>query len=603
MEEAQKLAEHFVPESDTSSAEDESLAQPSPLSSTGKLISNRSDDGTDGKVVVDLSSPPPVEPSSSLANTESYTKAVNLTHTSSSTTQETNQRTTDGNHSVRPFPSSKIDQINGSLEHPITLEDENLAHGIDFVESLSTGAGTPAEKGPVHHSVRRSPCLGEESVEYPFDETDSESELDEEACVSESDIDDLDDMRPMSESGDDGDDNSLGGNDGFSSDEESELPDSLRSNASNTDPREERTYQENLHTTVVLPFVRALNDYPHEINRTSRTNRDFVAPSALEPLYPYSATARPSTSYDYSVTGVNPNQISNRPPSPSDAAMVKPTPDFSFNDMEPNYSWNLATQHWSTAATVQKSNLPPVRPVCESHIDAPATYTKAHTRYLEGPFSNHTLSTYMSDPTSNFQSSETAHWQPQAYSDMCRDPPPSCVEGHGASGLGFAHSNAGATSSPATSGPSESFRTAYSKVSIDDIVEKAGERSETTKLKRKYVDICSNEESEVSFSGAESIRRHEESYPDAQPRSMLHEGLSSTSQFSTLSQGNYVPVINPTITDSTVVEEPPKKKVKIFSEPRGRSFTELAATALAGVVLGGVGTVAALVALPPGFFA
>lgn len=91
-----------------------------------------------------------------------------------------------------------------------------------------------------------------------------------------------------------------------------------------------------------------------------------------------------------------------------------------------------------------------------------------------------------------------------------------------------------------------------------------------------------------------------DSFPDAQPRNVVQGAEYSASQLTELSTSKE--------DVQTPDEEPPRKRMKMTmgetsaSRPKS-SFAKYAATALAGAAIGGVGTLAALVALPPDFFA
>ncbi|KAK2759922.1 hypothetical protein FQN54_002658 [Arachnomyces sp. PD_36] len=103
----------------------------------------------------------------------------------------------------------------------------------------------------------------------------------------------------------------------------------------------------------------------------------------------------------------------------------------------------------------------------------------------------------------------------------------------------------------------------------------------------------------------------DDSIPDAQPQNLVEGNGYSASQLTELSATKADEAetqAQDQKQDEDQDQEPPRKKVKMTTEatnasrPRG-NFTKYAATALAGAVVGGVGAIATLIALPPDFFA
>lgn len=93
-----------------------------------------------------------------------------------------------------------------------------------------------------------------------------------------------------------------------------------------------------------------------------------------------------------------------------------------------------------------------------------------------------------------------------------------------------------------------------------------------------------------------------DSIPDAQPQNMVQEVGHATSQLTQMSASK-------TTEEKAQApdQEPPSKRVKLSTpatnSARPRSnFAKYAATALAGAIVGGVGAIATLIALPPEFF-
>lgn len=152
------------------------------------------------------------------------------------------------------------------------------------------------------------------------------------------------------------------------------------------------------------------------------------------------------------------------------------------------------------------------------------------------------------------------------------------------------------------------------RMSISDIVadsnREANVRDYGKGLKRKASEMEEEPEPPVSENvandavadgnGVDESLGFTDSIPDAQPQNVVQGNEYSASQLTELSTSKE----DVQIPD----EEPPKKRMKMTTEttnasrPKG-NFAKYAATALAGAAIGGVGTLAALVALPPDFFA
>lgn len=140
------------------------------------------------------------------------------------------------------------------------------------------------------------------------------------------------------------------------------------------------------------------------------------------------------------------------------------------------------------------------------------------------------------------------------------------------------------------------------KVSIDSIVEKSEvpspEAHPTSSLKRKHAEITQDDD-QVEGSPARSFI--EDTFPDAQirmepPTPMDNSGSTEINIIATENESSEPPTKKVRLS----LEELPHKPVKKSS--RTKQFAKYAATAVGGALIGAVGVVGALVALPEGFF-
>lgn len=155
-----------------------------------------------------------------------------------------------------------------------------------------------------------------------------------------------------------------------------------------------------------------------------------------------------------------------------------------------------------------------------------------------------------------------------------------------------------------------------SRVSISDIVAESDRefnvRNLGKRLKRKASEMEKGpeytvpengaKEATAGGNGADESSRLTDSIPDAQPQDVIPQDGYETSQLTELSTTKAAKQDT-----QTLDEQPPRKRMKMTTEATNASrpksnFTKYAATALAGAVVGGVGTLAALVALPQEFF-
>lgn len=271
-----------------------------------------------------------------------------------------------------------------------------------------------------------------------------------------------------------------------------------------------------------------------------------------------------------------------REPSPSDAAMAKPAlptntspPPRSFGTEWRNvYHVPMTSDYALSRAgdSGQYSNLiPPLPSDYYGHVEpAPALRP-----YTEGPFSSF---------------SEIAG----ASLGAGLDGVPSQLQTH----------NPWATSPVPETAPKPT-----TKVSIDSIVEKprssVSETKSTSKLKRKFAEMANDDDQVEESYTCTSI---EDAFLDAQPQTIVQKEIASTPEPSDLD------VSQISNTPKTVASsERPAKRVKLSLEEhpdvtpvrrhsRTKQFAKYAATAMGGALVGAVGMVGALVALPEGFF-
>lgn len=157
--------------------------------------------------------------------------------------------------------------------------------------------------------------------------------------------------------------------------------------------------------------------------------------------------------------------------------------------------------------------------------------------------------------------------------------------------------------------PAPADREHKTRVSIADILDTQTAAQGTTPSKRKASEMMSVDK-EVDSNGIYTldadhapleVDTNKETYSqDAQPQPSL-------SQYNNSTQASNMSIIDETAPgSSTTKEERPSKRVKIDDAPqagRGRGFGSHTATAIAGALVGSVGTVALLASLPPDFFA
>jgi hypothetical protein len=163
-----------------------------------------------------------------------------------------------------------------------------------------------------------------------------------------------------------------------------------------------------------------------------------------------------------------------------------------------------------------------------------------------------------------------------------------------------------ASASPVTSS-GDPKTTATTRVSIADIVEGPANTTYSTDcrnhLKRKAPDYDTpTTNPDVASYQPDFLDDHlalHTMFPDAQPQELVQAPSSQLTSLTTISQPG-TSVSEPT---ETIEEQPPRKRTKTAPPSPGDNLTRYVATALAGAVIGGVGAIAALLSLPPDFFA
>ena len=137
------------------------------------------------------------------------------------------------------------------------------------------------------------------------------------------------------------------------------------------------------------------------------------------------------------------------------------------------------------------------------------------------------------------------------------------------------------------------------KVSINNIVDQAFDRHrsslDVTTLKRKADEILGDNSANLASEGIASEDTEQITLTD----NTGTPGCIPTTKTVTAAQIKALQNI-PSVKDNE--GECPAKRARLGKETGKSSFATLAATALAGAVFGGVGVVAALVALPQDFF-
>jgi hypothetical protein len=148
--------------------------------------------------------------------------------------------------------------------------------------------------------------------------------------------------------------------------------------------------------------------------------------------------------------------------------------------------------------------------------------------------------------------------------------------------------------SPEVAQPVANAPKPFSKVSIDSIVERVLDEPSSSpidnKLKRKADDMASDKGGESITESPRQTKPAGEIEPSICPPPLRTINMAQLKSLQTL----------PPLAEAEI--ERPAKRARTENGAGKTSFATLAATALAGAIVGGVGVVAALVSLPPDFF-
>ncbi|ERF73324.1 hypothetical protein EPUS_03157 [Endocarpon pusillum Z07020] len=281
----------------------------------------------------------------------------------------------------------------------------------------------------------------------------------------------------------------------------------------------------------------------------------------------------------------------NRAPSPSDAAMAKPCEFPTHNSGVPGGQYPYTnSQQWSTPMASAYSSAWPCTFDGRSH----APYDE---RFGEFPYSygaSCAPGQVPSDPLRAYQS-QMSMLDAQSFPGTKQINRPSCTLPQPPwqpPPIFKPNSSMNALTAVAIVPENASKPTA--KVSIDSIVERVADEpmpsQNDNKLKRKADDMTSSSVPESTSTTQNHVAQIEAAEPPA---------CRSQSKIASMTQVKALQAV-PSVTGNE--EERPAKRARTGNETGRTSFATLAATALAGAVVGGVGVVAALVSLPQDFF-
>lgn len=291
---------------------------------------------------------------------------------------------------------------------------------------------------------------------------------------------------------------------------------------------------------------------------------------------------------------VPPNSL-NRAPSPSDAAMAKPC------DFVPGSSGvPSGIYHYTNSQPWSNPMIPTYPPGWSCTLDGrPHAYDERYSGYqypygagyASGQMSSDSFRNFTSQLSmlheQSFNSSESGTKQPDRLNGRERSqpvsqPPPITI------------SDVSKKPAPEVADLPQNLPKPAAKVSIDSIVEKVSDEplppQAGTTLKRKVDGMIIDHVTGPKHEFFEQITPIKSVQPPI---------CAPQSKIASLTQ---IKAIQNVPSASGDQEERPAKRARTNNETRKTSFTTLAATALAGAVVGGVGVVAALVSLPPDFF-
>lgn len=290
-----------------------------------------------------------------------------------------------------------------------------------------------------------------------------------------------------------------------------------------------------------------------------------------------------------------PSNPLNRAPSPSDAALAKPC-EFQTGDMgSPSGSYLYSNQQsWSNPMASVYGSAWSCAMDGRNHTpydDRFGGYQYPYgAGYAPGQFTSDSFRAYPSQPSMlahqsfNPDSNNMKQTDRSSGSEMPQVQQPSPIS----------ISNLPDQTPLEVTCPPHDQSKCTAKVSIDSIVQKASHEPQSslndTKLKRKADEMISDstvKPASKTLSGATQSQAVE-------PTTSLPQ-----SKMASIAQ---VKAFQAMATTSHAQDERPAKRVRMGDESRKASFATLAATALAGAIVGGVGVVAALVSLPQDFF-
>jgi FHA domain len=282
-----------------------------------------------------------------------------------------------------------------------------------------------------------------------------------------------------------------------------------------------------------------------------------------------------------------PSNPLNRAPSPSDAAMAKPC-DFATSSsavLGSSYPYNNPQPWVNPMAPTYGTAWPSHAPYdCGFQYAYDASYTTE--QITSGPF--RTFHSPMSMvPDQGFTSDQNGTKQPDRPTGSDGLLPPSQPQP-------ISTTNDTNRSPTEVGGLSPDKLQSAAKVSIEGIVERLPNEHlpshHGNQLKRKADDTTVEVLGEFEEENLEQISQADSSLASTRPPQKKAATAAQAKAVQNMASGGVVEV------------ERPAKRARTEKKARNNNLTTLAATALAGAVVGGVGVVAALVALPPDFF-
>lgn len=291
-----------------------------------------------------------------------------------------------------------------------------------------------------------------------------------------------------------------------------------------------------------------------------------------------------------------PSNPLNRAPSPSDAAMAKPCDFPTGGAGVPGGPYPYPNQQlWSNSMTSAYNSAWPCALDGRNHGPYDERFSGFQypygASYAPGQFTSESFRTYPS---------QMSMLQDQGFNpdNSCTKPldRPGCVEPAQPrlQPPPISISSGSDTAPPEVPQHLRNLPIPAAKVSIDSIVQKVSDEPlsppNTTKLKRKADEMTDDA---VAAPASESLKQVAQAQ-DLQPLMCPpHSKIASLAQ---------IEAIQNVSSASGNEQQRPAKRARTGNETRKPSFATLAATALAGAVVGGVGVVAALVSLPQDFF-